>query len=69
MLNSIDALKDDCYTLNTKAFWILHNINSHPKCLTCGKEMIGKNIKSLSLGYQNMHCSISCGNSDPNVLK
>ena len=68
-LNSIDQLNNDIYTLDTKIYWILNGITSHPKCLTCKKELINKNVKTIHKGYQHLHCSVSCGNSDPNVLK
>lgn len=69
LLNSIDQLNNGIYTLDTKIYWILNGITSHPKCLTCKKELINKNVKNIRKGYQHLHCSVSCGNSDPNVLK
>ena len=67
-LNSIKDLDLQQYSLSTKAYWLLNGIVEHPRCKTCGKIMPYKNVKNIYDGYQHLHCSVSCGNSDKEVL-
>lgn len=67
-LSSIKDLNFPQYSLATKAYWLLNGIVEHPKCKTCGKVMPYKNVKNVYEGYQHLHCSVSCGNSDKEVL-
>lgn len=48
--DAVPLLMDSFYTINTKVYWILNDINEFPKCENDGIE-IKDNIKNLSNGY------------------
>jgi hypothetical protein len=53
-------LNDEIYSLSTKVFWILNDLNDFPICPLCGKSY-GENINvSINRGYPKT-CSVSCG--------
>lgn len=69
------------YTIDTKIYWILHNITDFPICDICKKNTLEhKNVISLENGYKSYnrltkemykytHCSESCALKDPDVVK
>ena len=58
-----ENLSESCYSLKTKIFWTINEIESwdNPlvKCSICGKPFYKMNIKKLNEGYKKT-CSISC---------
>ena len=53
--------KIDCqqYNVATKAYWILNDLLDFPKCINCGKELAGKNVRNIFAGYRPC-CSQKC---------
>lgn len=55
-------LTDNIYTLSTKIYWIMNDLQDFPKCPTCGKCFgLNKNVKAQA-GYST-YCSVKCMNS------
>lgn len=56
-------LSESCYSLKTKIFWTINEIESwdNPlvKCSICGKPFYKMNVKKLNEGYKKT-CSLSC---------
>ena len=59
--NVPECIKSKKFKLNTKIYWILHNIVKFPVCKQCGKPLTD-NIKNISIGYDNYLCSKICKN-------
>ena len=60
-------LQDSIYKLSTKVYWILNDLTDFPKCKTCGKPFINKNVSSISIGYPTF-CSCKCNLSNKETL-
>ena len=58
-------LKDGDYTIQTKLYWLLYDMNDFPKCVVCGKP-IHKNV-GTSWIYAT-HCSRYCAAIDKATL-
>lgn len=58
----------DIYTLKTKIYWILNDLDDFPTCKRpeCGKKLIGKNVVSIKRGFFD-YCCAHCINLDKNV--
>ena len=56
-------LNDDVYTLHTKIYWILNDVDDFPKCENDNVPLIGKNVKSALKGYGSIiACCKDCEN-------
>lgn len=74
-------LQNSEYTIDTKIYWILNNINDFPICDICKQNTLEhKNIISLKNGYKSFnritremyrytHCSQACAAKDPDIIK
>lgn len=59
--DAVPLLKDDCYTLLTKIYWIVNDITDFPKCENDGKPLYGQNVKKLKTGYGKIRaCCRQC---------
>ena len=45
--------------LKTKVYWLLFDMKELPRCLACGKEIRGKDIRNMRDGFP-IHCSPAC---------
>lgn len=54
-------LVDSSYTLATKMYWVLNDLDDFPECMNekCQNTLEGKNVKSLKSGFQK-HCCAQC---------
>lgn len=60
-------LSSDEYSLATKIYWIMNDLQDFPICPTCGNKFgLHKNIKAQA-GY-GMHCSVKCMNTSVNHI-
>lgn len=56
-------LSDDCYTIATKIYWILNDIQHFPICENDGKPLNGINVKNIANGYGKiLACCKDCWN-------
>ena len=56
-------LSDDCYTIATKIYWILNDIQHFPICENDGKPLKGINVKNIANGYGKiLACCKDCWN-------
>lgn len=62
-INSVTPmLSDPVYTLATKIYWVLNDIHEFPKCKRngCNNTLEGKNVTTVTKGYNCQYCSDEC---------
>ena len=71
LFDILPILQDPIYKVNTKVYWIIHDIQSFDddrvKCKFDKKPFKNKNVRSLYDGYFK-YCSVKCMRNDPEVL-
>lgn len=64
-INNNTTKLDGICNLNTRIYWLLHNITDFPCCATCGKQLT-VNVITIKQGYtrrkdkENLYCCSSC---------
>lgn len=70
LFDILPMLQDPIYKVNTKVYWIIHDIQSFDddrvKCKFDKKPFKNKNVRSLYDGYF-MFCSVKCMRNDPDM--
>lgn len=56
---STPLLNDKFYKTRTKIYWILTGLEDFPRCKTCGKKILNKNVKRLNQTLLDF-CSFRC---------